>query len=170
MQENNINILKKSYEEKIKSLESDRLTVFAQKNTENQRLIEEGRVNFENLKAKQSECRKISSQLELSKATASKLEAKLKESEEKIRSLNRTYLTEVEDMKKKEQNFKRVKQNVVSSIWKSEREVRRIIQASIKKIIEVVDQQSTIKVMEVTKALEQNVVTAIAIKIDEKDQ
>lgn len=73
-------------------------------------------------------------------------------------------------MKKKEQNFKRVKQNVVSSIWKSEREVRRIIQASIKKIIEVVDQQSTIKVMEVTKALEQNVVTAIAIKIDEKDQ
>ncbi len=52
MQENNINILKKSYEEKIKSLESDRLTVFAQKNTENQRLIEEGRVNFENLKAK----------------------------------------------------------------------------------------------------------------------
>jgi hypothetical protein len=53
----------------------------------------------------------------------------------------------------------------VSSIWKTEREVRRVIQASVKKILEVVDEQSTIKVMEVTKNLEQNVVSAISIKI-----
>lgn len=52
MQENNISILKKSYEEKIKALEEDRLVVLAQKNTENQRLVEESRINFENLKAK----------------------------------------------------------------------------------------------------------------------
>jgi hypothetical protein len=38
-QDNNITITKKSYEEKIKSLESDRLTVLSQKNTENQRLV-----------------------------------------------------------------------------------------------------------------------------------
>jgi hypothetical protein len=46
LQENNISIIKKGFEDKIKSLEEDRLTVLAQKNTENQRLIEESRVNF----------------------------------------------------------------------------------------------------------------------------
>jgi hypothetical protein len=71
-------------------------------------------------------------------------------------------------MKRKEQNFKKVKENVVSSIWKSEREVRRVIQGSIKKIIDVVDEQSTMKVMEITKTLEQNVVAAISIKVDDK--
>ena len=40
MQENNVSILKKGYEEKIKNLEEDRLTVLSQKNTENQRLVE----------------------------------------------------------------------------------------------------------------------------------
>ena len=39
MQENNVSILKKGYEEKIKNLEEDRLTVLSQKNTENQRLV-----------------------------------------------------------------------------------------------------------------------------------
>lgn len=58
----------------------------------------------------------------------------------------------------------------MSSIWKSEREVRRVIQSSIKKIIEVVDEQSTMKVMEITKTLEQNVVAAISIKVDDKEQ
>lgn len=37
--------------------------VLSQKNTENQRLIEESRVNFENLKVKESECRKLNSEL-----------------------------------------------------------------------------------------------------------
>ena len=40
MQENNVSILKKGYEEKIKNLEEDRLSVLSQKNTENQRLVE----------------------------------------------------------------------------------------------------------------------------------
>jgi hypothetical protein len=43
--------------------------------------------------------------------------------------------------------------------------VRRVIQGSIKKIIEVVDEQSTLKVIEITKSLEQNVVSAISIKL-----
>lgn len=46
--------MKKSYEEKIKSVEDDRLLVLSQKNTENQRLTEESRVNFDNLKTKES--------------------------------------------------------------------------------------------------------------------
>ena len=119
MQENNVAIQKKGFEEKIKSLEEDRLTVLSQKNTENQRLIEESRVNFENLKQKESECRKVASELDLSKTTCSKLDSRLKETEEKIRNLNRTYQAEVEELKRKEQSFKKVKENAVSSIWKS---------------------------------------------------
>ena len=61
--------------------------------------------------------------------------------------------------------FKKLKENAVSSVWKSEREVRKVIQSTIKKILEVVDEQSTIKVVEVTKTLEQNVVGAISIKL-----
>jgi predicted component of type VI protein secretion system len=71
----------------------------------------------------------------------------------------------VEELKKKEQSFKRMKENAVSSIWKSEREVRKVIQNSIKKILEVVDEQSTVKVVEATKQLEQSVVNAISIKL-----
>lgn len=54
LQENNISIIKKSFEDKIKAMEDDRLIVLSQKNTENQRLVEENRVNFDNLKAKES--------------------------------------------------------------------------------------------------------------------
>lgn len=71
----------------------------------------------------------------------------------------------MEELKKKEQSFKRMKENAVSSIWKSEREVRKVIQNSIKKILEVVDEQSTIKVVEATKQFEQSVVNAISIKL-----
>lgn len=52
LQENNISIIKKSFEDKIKAMEDDRLIVLSQKNTENQRLVEENRVSFDNLKAK----------------------------------------------------------------------------------------------------------------------
>lgn len=71
----------------------------------------------------------------------------------------------MEELKKKEQSFKRMKENAVSSIWKSEREVRKVIQNSIKKILEVVDEQSTVKVVDATKQLEQSVVNAISIKL-----
>lgn len=54
LQENNISIIKKSFEDKIKAMEDDRLIVLSQKNTENQRLVEENRVSFDNLKAKES--------------------------------------------------------------------------------------------------------------------
>ena len=79
--------------------------------------------------------------------------------------MNRTYNSEVEELKRREQMFKKLKENAVSSVWKSEREVRKVIQSTIKKILEVVDEQSTIKVVEVTKSLEQNVVGAISIKL-----
>ena len=35
----------------------------------------------------------------------------------------------------------------MSSIWKAEREVRKVIQGAVKKILEVVDEQSTMKVV-----------------------
>ena len=84
--------------------------------------------------------------------------------------MNRTYNSEVEELKRREQMFKKLKENAVSSVWKSEREVRKVIQSTIKKILEVVDEQSTIKVVEVTKNLEQNVVGAISIKLEEDRQ
>lgn len=40
-----------------------------------------------------------------------------------------------------------------------------MIQGAIKKILDVVDEGSTAKVVEVTKLLEQNVVSAISIKL-----
>lgn len=46
MQESNITIIKKGYDEKVKALEDDRLIVISQKNTENQRLLEDGRAHF----------------------------------------------------------------------------------------------------------------------------
>ncbi len=95
----------------------------------------------------------MNSEFELSKTTCSKLEARLKETEEKIRNLNRTYQSEVEELKKKEQAFKLLKENAISSIWKSEREVRKVIQSVVKKILDVVDEGSTVKVVEVTKLL-----------------
>lgn len=62
-----------------------------------------------------------------------------------------------------------MKENAISSIWKSEREVRKVIQSAVKKILDVVDEGSTVKVVEITKLLEQNVVSAISIKLDEKE-
>ena len=58
-QESNISSLKKNFEEKVKLLEEDRLAVIAQKNTENQRLVDEVRASFDSLKTKESECRKL---------------------------------------------------------------------------------------------------------------
>lgn len=40
-----------------------------------------------------------------------------------------------------------MKENALSSVWKSEREVRKVVQNTIKKILEVVDEQSTVKVV-----------------------
>lgn len=81
LQENNISIIKKSFEDKIKAMEEDRLIVLSQKNTENQRLVEENRVSFDNLKTKESETRKLTGELELAKASIAKLEGKVKENE-----------------------------------------------------------------------------------------
>lgn len=93
-QESNISSLKKNFEEKVKLLEEDRLAVIAQKNTENQRLVDEVRTSFDSLKTKESECRKLQNDCQLAKASATKLEAKWREGEEKIRNLNRTFQTE----------------------------------------------------------------------------
>lgn len=51
-QENNINSLKKGFDEKVKLIEEDRLSAISQKNTENQRLVDELRITFEKLKSK----------------------------------------------------------------------------------------------------------------------
>ena len=67
------------------------------------------------------------------------LDTRLKETEEKIRNLNRAYNAELDDLKKREQGFKKFKENAISSVWKSEREVRKVIQGTVKKILEVVD-------------------------------
>lgn len=62
-QEVNFASIKKSYDDKIKSLEEDRLAAMAEKNTENQRLVDEVRTSFDALKLKESECRKLHSEL-----------------------------------------------------------------------------------------------------------
>jgi predicted nucleic acid-binding Zn-ribbon protein len=82
-------------------------------------LVDEVRTSFEGLKIKESDCRKLSSELELLRANLAKVEGRWRESEDKIRSLNRSYQAESEEMRKKEQSFKRIKESVTSSIWKA---------------------------------------------------
>ena len=166
--EKSVEAQKKGFEEKLKQLEEERLAAFSQKNNENHRLIEESRTNFEKLKGKESECRKLLNELELAKSTLSRVEAKLREAEERTVGLNRTYLSEVDSMKKKEQTFKKFKETLHRSLWKSEREVRKVIQANVKRILESVDEKHTLKVMEVTNKLEGNVLGAIDIKVEEE--
>ena len=72
-------------------------------------------------------------------------------------------------MKKKEQEFKKFKETVHRSIWKSEREVRKVVQRSIKMILGNVDQKQTLRVMEVTNKLETDVLGAIEIKTQEEN-
>ena len=167
--EKSLELQKKSNEEKIRMLEEERLAAFSQKNNENHRLIEESRGNFDRLKAKESECRRLLNDLELSRNTLSRVEGKLREAEERGVSLNRTYLGEVEVMKKKEQGFKKFKETLHRSVWKSEREVRKVVQASIKRILESVDEKQTLRVMEVTNKLEASVLGAIEIKTEEEN-
>jgi len=56
-------------------------------------------------------------------------------------------------MKKKEQGFKKMKEALHRGLWKTEREVRKVVQSNVKKILESVDEKSTLKVMEITSKL-----------------
>jgi hypothetical protein len=107
--------------------------------------------------------------LELLKTNLAKVEARWREGEEKIRSLNRNYQAEAEEMRKKETGFKRLKESITSGQWKAERETRKVIQSSTRQLIELVDEKNTIRVMEVSRLLEQSVLAAIALKLDDKD-
>lgn len=53
--------------------------------------------------------------------------------------MTKSNVAENEDHRKKEQGFKRYKDSVSSGLWKAEREVKKLLQISIKKIVESVD-------------------------------
>ncbi len=71
-------------------------------------------------------------------------------------------------MKKKEANYKTFKESLVNNIWKAEREVRKTVQYFVKNLLTVTDEKNTKAVVELTKGLENSVVNAMAIKIDDK--
>jgi hypothetical protein len=47
--------------------------------------------------------------------------------------------------------------------------VRKVIQNNARQIIELVDEKDTIRIMEISRNLEQGVLSAISFKLDEKD-
>jgi hypothetical protein len=59
-------------------LEEDRLNILTQKNNEIQRITEENKENYEKLKDKETQYRKLSHELDIARATITKLDLKAK--------------------------------------------------------------------------------------------
>ena len=57
----------------------------------------------------------------------------------------------------------------MNNIWKAEREVRKTIQYFVKNLLTVTDEKTTKAVVELTKGLENNVVNAMSIKVEDKE-
>lgn len=57
----------------------------------------------------------------------------------------------------------------MNNIWKAEREVRKTVQYFVKNLLTVTDEKTTKAVVELTKGLENNVVNAMSIKVDDKE-
>lgn len=47
--------------------------------------------------------------------------------------------------------------------------MRKLIQNNARQVIELVDEKNTIRVMEVSRVLEQSILAAVSFKIDEKE-
>lgn len=72
------------------------------KNAELQKLAEENKSNFEALKEKEADLRRIQHELDIARNTIQKLENIKRETEEKIKSINKVYQGEIEQLKRKE--------------------------------------------------------------------
>lgn len=68
--------------------------------------------------------------------------------------MNKVYQAELEQLKKKEANYKQFKEGLVNNIWKAEREVRKTVQYFVKNLLTVTDEKNTKAVAELTKSLE----------------
>ena len=58
---------------------------------------------------------------------------------------------------------------MINTVWKAERDVRKTVQYFVKNLLTVTEERQAKAVVELVKTLEQNVVNAMAIKIDDKD-
>jgi hypothetical protein len=61
------------------------------------------------------------------------------------------------------------REGLINTIWKAERDVRKTVQYFVKNLLTVTEERQAKAVLELVKSLEQNVVNAMAIKIDDKD-
>jgi phage shock protein A len=84
---------RKTFEEKFRKLEDDRMSALSQKNTELQRALEEGRSYAESLKGRETELRRLGNELEVARKTIGNLDQKSKDYDEKIKGVNRVYQT-----------------------------------------------------------------------------
>ena len=109
----------------------------SQKNHEIQKLSEEVKSQHDIIKNKDSDMRKNLHELEVARSTITKMDAKIKDNEEKLRNTNKVYQAELEQLKKKESSHKNFKESVSTLQWSAERDVRRVVQGFIKKAIEV---------------------------------
>jgi chromosome segregation ATPase len=155
--------LKKAYEDKVKKLEEEKLAIFTDKNKEIAKILDDNKSQFEALRAKESEIRKVAHELEISRATLQKQEGKIKEMQSDRNSQVKVYQAEIENLRKKELTFKSYKDLIRTNQWNCEREVRKNIQNFIKKVLEVGEKEvRNENVISLIKGLEEGLLGVIA--------
>lgn len=151
--ENADNNTRKLYQQKIKKIEDEKLFVYAQKNEQLQRIAAQAKTCFESLKAKESETRRMSNELEVARKTIINLEYRHRQSDDKIKSLTKTYQVELEQLKKKDQLSKAFREAVSNYQWNTEREIKKSLQNFIRNFLEVSNDKNSQKIIELVRAV-----------------
>ncbi len=83
--------------------------------------------------------RKATHEVEIARNQILKLDARIIELDNKIKSMNKLYQQELEEMKKKELSYKGFKEDVVNQQWNTQREVRKTLRNFTKSFLTLND-------------------------------
>lgn len=84
---------------------------------------------------KQADLRRLQHEVEIARATINKLEQNKRETEEKIKNINKVYQEELEEIKRREINNRHALESIDRIHWDIERETKKIVQSYSKKFI-----------------------------------
>ena len=155
--------MKKMFQDKIKKVEEDKLVMFSDKNKEITKIMEENKAQFESIRQKDNQLRKIIHELQISRSSIQKLEGKVKEMQNERNTQTKAFQVQIENLRKKELVLKSYKDTVMSSQWNCEREVRKLIQTFIKKVLQNGEKQGRHQhLINSIKGMEEGMLTAIA--------
>ena len=134
--------LKKTHEDRLRRMEEDKLSLFTEKNRELTKAMEDNKGQFEEIRHKDSELRKVVYELAISRNTIQKLEGRIKEIQGDRTTHIQAYQAEIEVMRSRELQHKTYRDSIRSNQWNCERETRRLVQHFIKTFIEGGDGQA----------------------------